>query len=388
MDHILRSHDILKTDFVRGEGCWLYDSAGRAYLDFEAGTWAVALGYCHPRVNQAIHAQIERVANLGVRYPSDLAEAAALAVLDIAGFPDGKCVFLSSGSEAVEFGVQVARRTSGRPLLLTLADSYLSAYGSASRKNAEEWAAFDWSTCAGCAQSAGCDPDCPRLAAIPFEQICGFVFEPGNAHGLVHLPPAGPVRALAERVQSQQGLVVVNEVTTGMGRTGAWFGFQHYPIQPDVLAAGKGLGNGYPVSVCAMRLAVAEKLEAAGFYYAQSHQNDPLGSAVASEVIRVMREEGLVERSRRVGEYFLGCLNELAGQAAQVKEVRGRGLMIVMELHESTPAAALAARLRERGFVVGYSPWANLVRFYPALVVEEEQVDRLVRAMGEEVAGG
>ena len=104
-------------------------------------------------------------------------------------------------------------------------------------------------------------------------------------------------------VQQAGGLVMVNEITTGMGRTGKWFGFQHYDIQPDIVALGKGLGNGYPVSAVAMSKEVAEKLETSGLRYAQSHQNDPLGCAVAGEVIRIMLKEDWVERGSGAGEH-------------------------------------------------------------------------------------
>ena len=108
MDHILQCHKITKTDFVRGQGCYLYDIRGKQYIDLESGIWAAALGHCHPRVNQVMEAQIKKVMHLGTYYPSPLAESAAMDVLDIVGIDDGKCVLLSSGSEAVEFGVQAA----------------------------------------------------------------------------------------------------------------------------------------------------------------------------------------------------------------------------------------------------------------------------------------
>ncbi len=129
MNHILRCHEITKTDFVRGDGCYLYDVHGKKHVDFEAGIWATALGHNHPRINQTIRTQLEQVTHLGTRYPNMLTEEAAVAVLGTVGLADGKCVFLSSGSEAVEFGVQVARRLTGQPLLLMLAGSNMGSYG-------------------------------------------------------------------------------------------------------------------------------------------------------------------------------------------------------------------------------------------------------------------
>lgn len=146
-------------------------------------------------------------------------------------------------------------------------------------------------------------------------------------------PPKQLVHAIAERVKQAGGLLMANEITTGMGRTGRWFGFQHYDIQPDIVALGKGLGNGYPVSAVAMRQDIAEKLEAGGFHYAQSHQNDPLGCAVAQEVIAVLREGNWVERGNNVGGEFLERLKQSAEKHGMVKEARGRGMLLGLELY-------------------------------------------------------
>jgi acetylornithine aminotransferase len=184
-------------------------------------------------------------------------------------------------------------------------------------------------------------------------------------------------------VQRRQGLVVVDEVTTGMGRAGAWYGFEHYRLEPDVVALGKGLGNGYPVSAVAMTRDVAQGLEESGFHYAQSHQNDPLGCAVAREVIGVIRELGLIERSERVGAHLLGELRRVAERRDGVREVRGRGLMIAMELERGMPAISVYSELLERGFIVGCKPAANLLRFYPPLIIGEEEIAGLLESLDQ-----
>ena len=208
MNHILKCHDILKTDFVRGENCYLYDSQGRRYIDFESGIWSTALGHNHPRIKQVMHSQIEQLVHLGTRYPNSLAEEAAVEILDLIGIKDGKCVFLSSGSEAVEFGVQTARRVSGKPLLLTFANSYLAAYGSAGRKSAEEWYLLDWSSYTDADEN-------DFLKDIPFERIGGFVFEPGGSgSGFVRFPPKGLVQAIVDSIRQEGGWIVANEITT------------------------------------------------------------------------------------------------------------------------------------------------------------------------------
>ena len=392
MDHVLRcsGYEIVKTDMVRGRDCYLYDVHGKRYVDFEAGVWCTALGHSHRQVNQAIRTQLEQIIHIGYRYTNALIEEAAAKVLDTVPLFDGKCIFLSSGSEAVEFGVQIARRITGQPLLLTLSDSYLAAYGSAGRKDPEEWHCFDWGVCVACPHSDECGPQCSHLREIPFESIGGLVFEPGNASGLVKLPPKQLVQILVVMVKQQDGLVVVDEVTTGLGRTGAWYGFQHYALQPDIIALGKGLGNGYPVSAVVMTHDVADRLENSAFRYAQSHQNDPLGCAIARQVITVIRKDGLVERSDRVGTHFLHELECLGERHDVVREVRGRGLMIAMEFEDSDEHSLVTSVYRElfeRGFLVGCKPAANLLRFYPALTIGEEDIAQLLENMDHVLEG-
>jgi acetylornithine aminotransferase len=377
MSHILGCHEVVKTDFVSAQNCVLVDSQGRRYLDFESGIWSAGLGHNHPRIDQVIQSQLEKVIHLGTRYPNAIAEAAAVDVLDIIGIEQGKCTFLSSGSEAVEFGVQAARRITQKPQLLTFTSAYLAAYGSAGNKGEDEWLTLDWLTVA-------CDGVSDCLAEVPFDSIGAFVFEPGGSgSGFVKFPPKGLVQKIAERVKGSGGLLVVNEVTTGMGRTGKWFGFQHYDLQPDIVALGKGLGNGYPVSAVAMKADCAEKLVESGFHYAQSHQNDPLGCAVAREVIATLMQGNWIEIGDSNGDYFLAGLKALKDKYAVVKEARGRGMLLALELHPNAPISADQAYLAllEKGFLVGYYSAGNILRFDPSLTIDRADIDRLLACL-------
>jgi len=289
-------HERLLKDIVRTENCSLYDAQGKRYVDLESGVWCTPLGHGHPRILGAMAGQIARIAHTGFNYSSEIVEEAAQEILSLPGFEGGKCVFLCSGGEAVEYGVRIVQGLAGRPLLLTMTDSYFGAYGSAHRKQADEWYCFDWRACAGCPDTRGCDGRCERWTAIPFGRIGGFLFEPGSSSGLVRFPPEKLIRGIVGAVRENDGFILVNEVTTGVGRTGRWFGYQHYGISPDVVALGKGIGNGYPVSVTACAPRVISRLGGRPIPYSQSHQNDPLGAAVAREVVRTVREEGLSSR--------------------------------------------------------------------------------------------
>lgn len=369
-------------NIVRGQGDCLYDDKGRKYIDFEAGVWSTSLGHNNPRVSAAIRTQLEQIMHLGYQYRNPIVEEAAALVLDTAGIQEGKCTFLASGSEAVEFGVQIIRRLIQKPLLLSLNGAYLAAYGSAGRRSTGEWYFFDWSSCSCCSDCKSC-AECHLFREIPIDSIGGFVFEPGNSSGQVRLPPFKLVKALEEAVRRQGGLVMANEVTTGFGRTGKWFGYEHYELAPDIIAMGKSIGSGYPVSAAAMKTEVAYRLESSGFRYAQSHQNDALGCAVAVEVIKVIKEEGLIVRSDQVGSRFREKLDKLAEKHDCIREIRGRGLMLALELRADKKLNLLELhdKLFLEGCLTGYNIAGNLLRFYPALVIENNSIDCLVEKL-------
>ncbi len=379
MNHILKCHDIVKTDFVRGENCYLFDERGKRYVDFESGCWCVGLGYNHPRINQMMKTQISKVIHLGTGYPHVLAEGAAVDILEIVGMKNGKCIFLSSGSEAVEFAVQIARRFTGKPLLLAFANSYLGAYGSAGKKEGDDWQLLDCDLC------ADTEP-IEYPTRIPFAHAGGFVFEPGGSGpALVKFPARELVWDIVQRVKRVNGLLIVDEITTGMGRTGKWFGFEHYDLHPDIVALGKGLGNGYPVSAVAMKREIAEQLESTGFHYVQSHQNDPLGCAIAKEVVTVIRAEQWVEKGNALGRFFLEGLKELGQRHSIVKEARGRGMLLALAFypHERCSATSIYNALLQEGFLVGYHAAGNFLRFDPCLTMEKDDVASLLECLDE-----
>ena len=379
--NILRCYgEIYDANVIKGSGCYVYDDQGNKYVDFEAGVWSAALGHGHPKVNAALHQQIDQIMHLGYRYHNPMVDEASQVLLETLGFASGKCIFLSSGSEAMEFGVQIVRRMTNRPLLLALSGSYLGAYGSAGKRDTAEWCLFDWRECAACTKT--CDRNCQRMAAIPFDQIAGFVFEPGNSSGLVLLPPTSLIRAIERKVKEQGGLVVANEVTTGLGRTGEWFGYDHYGLRPDIVALGKHIGNGYPVSAVVIKEALGVRIERENYRYAQSHQNDALGCAVASTVIKTIKEEGLIARSREMGRVFRERLVGLKGRHKCISEVRGRGLMLAIQLVHISPEV-VQRELFRRGFLVGLSQLAGVLRFYPPLTIRIEDIDNLIEALDD-----
>ncbi|MDF2514066.1 MAG: aspartate aminotransferase family protein [Herbinix sp.] len=372
--------ELYHATIVKGEGCYVIDSNGKKYLDFEAGVWALPLGHNNLRVNQAIIRQLGEISHTAYRYTHPIVEEAAADLLHIMQLDDGKCVFLSSGSEAVEFGIKIANKISGKPLLLNLDKHYLSAYGVAGSIKSTPWVSIDWQSGEKNQQN---NYDV-LLKDIPFENISAFVFEAGNSSGNVMLPPKELIQAIVSKVKEHGGWIVVDEVTTGIGRTGAWFGFQNYDIWPDIIACGKGLGNGYPVSAVGISKEACEMLERTDFAYGQSHQNDPLGAAVAKEVLAVISEEELLKQSLERGKYLVTKLKELSAKHNCVKEVRGIGLMCALEFESSVDSDTLSIihkKLFDAGFIVGLRLATRVLRFYPPLIVEEDMIRDMVLAL-------
>jgi acetylornithine/N-succinyldiaminopimelate aminotransferase len=371
-------HDLLAKDIVRAENCHLYDSEGVRYVDLESGVWCTSIGHAHPRILRVIADQSARIAHTGFGYSSGIVEEAAREILSLVGFQGSKCVFLCSGSEAVEYGVRTAQSVIERPLLMTMIDAYFGAYGSASRRGADRWFSFDWTTCAECPHAGECDERCEHWSAIPFDNIGGFLFEPGSSGGLVRFPPEKLIQSIVAAVRDNDGLVLVNEVTTGVGRTGLWFGYQHYGLSPDIVALGKGIGNGYPVSVTALGPGVIERLGGNPLKYAQSHQNDPLGAAVAREVVQVIRDEDLIERGRGIAAILLNGLEDIKARTGQITEIRSRGLMVALELKddaESTFTLRTHRELARRGYILARRPGLNVLRLDPSLTIDQRDIE-------------
>lgn len=379
MTHLLwyPGHDVFLPDIVRADNCTLYDAQGNQYIDLESGVWCTTIGHGHPRVRAVLADQTARISHTGFCYSSRVVEDAARALLALLEFPDGQCVFLCSGSEVVEYSMRVARAISDRPLFLTLADSYYGAYGVASQQPPDAWFRFDWTACATCQATGECNQDCEHWAAIPFARIGGFLFEPGSSSGFVRFPPKQLVQNIVARLKAQRGLVLVNEVTTGIGRTGTWFGYQHYGITPDIVALGKGIGNGYPVSVAACTAHVCEALGRTPIKYSQSHQNDPLGAAIAHTVVTVIQEEGLIEQGTELAAFLLAGLHVIQARTGQIQELRARGLMLALALHDESPGAftlRIYQELVRRGYIVGWRPGTNVLRLDPSLTIYQEQL--------------
>ncbi|MFZ5967799.1 MAG: aspartate aminotransferase family protein [Bacillota bacterium] len=380
LDHILTCHPIKKTDIVRGENTDLYSKDGSKIIDFEAGMWCTALGHCHPRINRVIIEQINKIMNIHYKLTPDIAEILAVNLLEQFHFQDGKATFLSSGSEAVALAMRISKLISESGKMLTFSTSYLSTFSNTSPpRDKNLWVEVDFLQCSHC-EKKECTHGCNLLKHIDFSNISTFVLEPATC-GRVLFPPYPLIQFLTNEIKKYGGIIVANEVTTGLGRAGTWFGYQHYDIEPDIVALGKALGNGYPISAVVMKKEIADRVERKNFYYAQSHQNDPLGCTIANEVITIMKEDHIIDRSRDLGEYFLDQLKEIQKNSLIIKNIRGRGLMLAVELTIDHAAEIISEKMLEEGYFVGAVPAWNTLRFSPALTISKNDIAGMCKVL-------
>lgn len=363
---ILPLYESSEKYLVKSKGCFLYDSEGKKYLDLEAGVWCANLGHSNPRIAKVIKKEINTSIHHGYRFSNNYSEKLSTELQRIIGFKNGASVFLSSGSEAINLAITIARKITNRKKILKISNSYLSAFG-----------------------FGGISPDNNDLInvmynveksieAINFNEAAAFVLETGGASlEMVKFPDKKFIKKLVMSAKQNKCIIIADEVTTGMGRTGKWFGFQHYDIKPNIVVTGKGLGNGYPISGVTVDSKIDAAIRKNPIRYAQSHQNDPLGCAVGLEVIKTIEEENIINKSILIGNYFYDKLKFLKeNNKEKIKEVRGRGLLLAVEFHKNVDGNLLNKMLFENGFVFGFK--LNTIRLLPPLVITKKDIDKFI----------
>lgn len=357
-------------------------------VDMESGCWAAVLGHAHPEILATMSSQSVKSMHLHQFFTTEHSACLTQEVTDAAGLPcDYDGTYLSSGSEAVSMAVWMAEKLTQRRKKLCTTLSYLGTSSELRMpRDPKTWVDLNVTECIECDKKQDCE-SCGKFKNVDFMSCACFVFEAGNAGGRVLCPPEKLISYLTKRIRSTGGVVVSNEVTTGFGRTGRWFGFQYYDClqgeshSPEIIAMGKGLGNGYPISGVLIRSQLGKKMTDLKLRYVQSHIDDPLGCAVARKVIEVMKRGKLIERGSRIGEYLRQKLQKLKTCVVGVKEIRGRGMMNVIDLEADYMAEQVFEALLNKGYFTGYSPLFNFIHCYAPLTLGEEEVDGFVLSL-------
>jgi 4-aminobutyrate aminotransferase-like enzyme len=383
MEHVFfcTGHKLKIPNIVKSKGLYLYDEQGNSFMDLESGVWCTSLGHNNAEINKIIKNQIDSLMHAGFCYSNDILEKSAKSILEVAGLNNGKSVFLCSGSEAIEISRQMAKHLTEKNVSLTLHDSYLGAYSSIIDRN-KNWCLLNWEQCKTCPDKENCDLSCEVLQKIP-KDVSEFIFEPGSSSGFVHFPPKALIRNIVKIVRDNGGKIVANEVTTGIGRTGKWFGYQHYDINPDFIAVGKGIGNGYPVSIALINEPTARQLELKPFHYSQSHQNDPLGASIVHGVIQCIEENNLILQADRNGLLLHKQLESLVDNEIMMG-VRGRGLMLAVDITNEKITDSIYNALVEKGYIVGNR--GSSFRIDPPLTITNTEIEGFIEALSETIS--
>jgi predicted acetylornithine/succinylornithine family transaminase len=371
-DYVMPTYARLPVAFVRGDGTLLYDTTGRAYLDFLSGLAVTSLGHAHPAVADAVADQARTLLHVSNLYLNDLQPRLAQRLDTLLG-GDGHVFFANSGAEANECAIKLARRHGqrhGGPDRFHI----LSAYGSFHGRTLTTLAATGQPQKqevfqplpTGFRQIAYGDAD--ALAAALDERVCAVLLEPIQGEGGVQSPPPGYLTQVRQLCDEHEALLMLVEVQTGLGRTGRWFGFQHTPdLRPDVVTLAKALGNGMPIGACWARGAAGAALGPGD--HASTFGGQPLAARAALAVLDVMDAEDAPGRATRAGHALTTALAALPGVAA----VRGAGLLIAAELEPGRDAATVARACLDRGLILNaVTPTA--LRLAPPLLVTDDEI--------------
>ena len=391
----------------KGKGVEVWDVEGKKYLDFESGQMAMVAGHSHPVVLKRIREQIELLMQNSIRVLNIPRVLLAKKLSEIVPYPLTKSFFLSTGSESVEASLRLAKKYTERFEVVALLRGYHGrTAGSQSYTSISRGARAGYGPllpgsifipapyCYRCAfnETLPCNLSCLSYAEDVIDrttsgQPAAMLIEIMQGVGGTVVPPEAWVRRLHQICNEREMLLIIDESLTGMGRTGKWFGFEHYDIVPDILTTSKALGQGVPVAAVITTDDIAERAVANGFDQGATHMGDSFQCAVALANIEVIESENLLEKSIKMGALLKKGLEELQTKFEVIGDIRGKGLFLGMEIIESSKSRhpdfnrtlKLVTECEDRGLLIGGGIpigglGTNTVRLCPPLVITEEQV--------------
>ncbi len=379
--YMFQTYGRFPVTLVRGQGCRVWDENGKKYLDFVGGIAVCALGHSSPVVTRALEEQSRTLVHVSnLFYTTPQVDVAELLVKN--SFAD-RVFFCNSGAEANEAAIKLARHYArekfgeSRFTIISMDNSFhgrtmatLSATGQAKVRK-------------------GFDPLLPGFRFVPFndvpslesaldETVCAIMMEPIQGEGGVVCPEPGHLEKVQELCKERDILLIFDEVQVGMGRTGKLFAHEHFGVTPDIMTLAKALGNGLPVGAM---LATEELGKAFGpGTHATTFGGTPLVTAVCRAVLETLLGDGWIEHCGSVGGYFKSRLEELREKYSFVREVRGYGLILGMEL--DLPGGPIVNACMDKGFLINCTQ-EKVLRFIPPLIVQKEEIDHLVDTLDE-----
>lgn len=363
----------------RGSGVYVYDLAGRKYLDLLAGISVNSLGYNHPRLVRVLVEQGQRLIHSSNLFYNPFQGLLAKRLAERAGM--AKVFFTNSGTEAIEAALKLARAYGhaqggeDKSVILTLKNSFHGrTFGALSITTQEKY-------------QAPFRPLVPDVGIVEeftvaalekafSDRVCAFVMEPVQGEGGVVPLPADFVRAGRDLCDRHNALLIADEIQCGLGRTGKFFGFEHFGLKPDVVTLAKSLAAGYPLGAMMGNTRVADSLKPGD--HGTTFGGGPLACRLALEVLDIIEQEGLVAKVAENGQYLIQGLRGLASRHPVITEVRGMGLMIGAEMGSATKEAV--NRLLTRGFIAN-AAHDTVLRLLPPFIIEKSHIDEFLGAL-------
>ena len=379
--HLMNTYARLPVAFVRGEGAWLWDEAGRRYLDALSGIGVCNLGHAHAAITEAVCEQARELVHTSNLYRIPAQEALADRLCGLAGM--SRAFFANSGAEAVEAALKIARlhghaRGIETPAILVAENSFhgrtlatLSATG-----NRRVQAGFE-PLVRGFVRFPFDDREALLQIADARQDIVAVLVEPIQGEGGIRLPSTGYLRWLRQICDERGWLLMFDEIQTGLCRTGRWFAWQHEEARPDVMTVAKALGNGLPIGACLARGPAAETFSPG--HHGSTFGGNPLACRVALTVLDVLNDGRFDERAEGLGRRLMDALVAGIGDHARVADIRGRGLMIGIDL--AGPTEGCLERALEEGLLISLQA-GRTIRLLPPLVIDEEQIELIVERLG------
>jgi ornithine--oxo-acid transaminase len=379
----------LSVVLTKGEGAWLWDIKGRKYLDMMSAYSAVSHGHCHPRILKVLTQQAGQLTMCSRAYYND----------KLGGFLEALCTFvgmemslpMNSGVEAVETALKAARRWGYQhkkipedqaEIIVTANNFHGRTLGVISFSTEEDY-------------RSGFGPFLPGFKVVPFgdakalaasitPNTCAVLTEPIQGEAGIMMPPEGWLKEIESICKQNNVLLILDEIQSGLGRTGKVLACHHEDVKPDAVILGKALGGGYlPISAV---VGSKELLSVFGYgSHGSTFGGNPLAAVVGLEAIKVLQEEGLIERSAELGDYFLKALKQI--QSPFVKEVRGKGLWIGVDIDPCLKSArVLCEELMKKG-ILSKETHETVIRFAPPLVIEKKDLDWAIERIMEVLEG-
>jgi predicted acetylornithine/succinylornithine family transaminase len=366
---------------VRGKGTRVWDLEGEEYLDFVSGLSVCNLGHCHPKVVKAIQDQAEKLIHVSNFYYIE-PQIQLASLLCKHSFAD-KVFFCNSGAEANEGAFKLARKYAKEKMgkdryeIITMERSFHGRTLATLTATGQE------------KFHKGYEPLMPGFKYVPFNDIgavknaidsktCAVMLEPIQGEGGVNCPSEGYLKALREICDEKEVLLIFDEVQVGMGRTGKLFAYEHDGVEPDMLTLAKSLAGGVPIGALLIKKGIADSFKPGD--HASTFGGNPLATAAGVAALTTILEEGMLENCQKLGDYFISQLEEIKKKFPFVKEVRGKGLILGMEL--KIDGSSIVKEMLKKKILINCT-MGNVLRFLPPLIVTREEVDHVVKALEE-----